>query len=210
MGKRSRSDCLWHLGLDVSLNSTGIALRGPDGHTRVWFFQQRVREAGLRWEGAGFSITCVPWSTDDPKMTKICTVARTLEGILKDLDPSETNVRIESYAFAATTSCLTQLAELGGVVRYTLAARGFVFEEVAPGSLKKEWCQNGRATKEDMYAQWIQRGHPDLAQVLGLKCGYEKPGEDIVDAVALTAPEPVREVKRKRPAAAQCRSASSP
>lgn len=143
------------------------------------------------------TITCVPWSIDDPKMTKICTVARTLEGILKDLDPAETGVRIESYAFAATTSCLTQLAELGGVVRYTLAARGFVFEEVAPGSLKKEWCGNGRATKEDMYAEWLKRGFPDLTQVLGLKAGYDKPGEDIVDATALTAPPPPHRPRRE-------------
>jgi Holliday junction resolvasome RuvABC endonuclease subunit len=174
------------VGLDISLNSTGIVLRKPeDSRLYIWFFQQRRREYGFRYSSDSIEIVCVPFDTDADKFDKITVVAQTLESVLDQLKPSETRVFIESYAFAATTSCLTQLAEIGGVLRWTLRRRKFTFEDVSPLTLKKHFTGSGRASKEDMYKEWIRRGYSDLTKILSLKRPTDKPAEDIIDAAAL-------------------------
>ncbi len=58
---------------------------------------------------------------------------------------------IEGYAFAVKTSSLTQLSELGGIVRQMVYSKtGLDAIEIPPGSLKKFICGKGNAHKEDM------------------------------------------------------------
>lgn len=66
-----------------------------------------------------------------------------------------------------------ELGELGGVIRLALHQAGVPLLVVAPASLKKFGCGNGKAQKDEVrlgvYKQW----------------GFEHPSNDVVDAMVL-------------------------
>jgi Holliday junction resolvasome RuvABC endonuclease subunit len=187
------------LGIDISLNSTGIALqRAGEPRATTWFFQQRSRETSFSYESEKLKIVCVPFDKNADQYLKMTAVAKTLKSILDTLDPAKTQVHIESYAYSATTSCLTQLAEIGGILRWIVYGAGFKHIDVSPSSLKKSFTGSGRATKDEMYESWLTRGLPDLATILKLKNRTDKPAEDIVDAYALTVHEEPPSPKRRK------------
>lgn len=181
------------LGLDISLNSPGIAVRDiSNNRVFLFFFTQRKREAGFTYS-TDFSenpnpfhvtIEGIEFDKDDEKERKIDVIRRALEDVIAKFKP--TRAVIEDYAYSASTSCITQLAEIGGVVRNVLYRNNTPFTTVAVSSLKKGFAGHGAATKEKMYEAYIARGFPDLIGILRVKKPTDKPVEDLVDALALT------------------------
>ena len=89
---------------------------------------------------------------------------------LKKLKPEL--IVIEDYAFMGNGK-ITELAELGGVVKTSLFSLGYKFVTVAPSQVKKFACGKGNAKKDqvrlEVYKRW----------------GFEAPTNDEVDAYAL-------------------------
>lgn len=171
------------LGLDLSLNSPGFAIRdGADLH--LWFFAQRKRERGLKWQSLDgrVRIVSLDFDTKWQKDAKIERIRSSLAEIL-DLFPVE-RAFVEDYAFNAATSSLTALAEVRGVVCNLLHQRRVEYTSVAPSSLKKGFAGRGGATKDDMLVAFVARGYPDIRAPLRIAT-TDNPVEDLVDAAAL-------------------------
>jgi len=105
----------------------------------------------------------------------------------------DTVVGIEHYSFMSkNTNATSILIELGSLLRGLLLTRGHKILEIPPTTVKNMFSDSGRASKDDMYAAYLEFFHlPSLYSLLGLKDNYTSvphPIEDIVDsmAVALT------------------------
>lgn len=121
------------LGLDLSLKATGIAL--PDGSTRAIHPGARRIKGYARHELIRRAVlTAVASSSPDL-------------------------VVIEDYApHSPGINSTIALAELGGVIRTELTIRGYVWETVAPNTLKAWATGKGNASKDEMIDEALKRG----------------------------------------------------
>lgn len=109
------------LGLDVSLNRTGVAV----------IQNGRCEETGL----------IIPVLRDGKKKRPLRGLERQkfiitrIEEILKLYRFD--SVAIENYSFASKGSAVHQLAEIGGVIRYFLYTRNIHYQTFSPQTLKK-------------------------------------------------------------------------
>lgn len=85
---------------------------------------------------------------------------------------AETFIMIEDYFVGSNKQTIIKLAELQTLIRYKLKQAGYNYFTIPPKTLKKEFCCNGNATKEEMIAQ---------AKVL---C-FDTSSDNIADAFAL-------------------------
>jgi Holliday junction resolvasome RuvABC endonuclease subunit len=66
-------------------------------------------------------------------------------------------VVLEGYSYGSQGKSVYQIAELGGIVRYSLYATGMPVVEVAPSTLKKFATGKGNSPKDAMIAAAIRR-----------------------------------------------------
>ena len=66
-------------------------------------------------------------------------------------------VVIEGYSFGSQGRAVYQIAELGGVIRYSLWMRKIPYVEVSPSTLKKWATGKGNCGKDEMIASAIRR-----------------------------------------------------
>jgi len=193
------------VGLDMSLNSTGMAI--VDGKNIVLLFNpQNQKQCRIYWqrELQGFHFTIRPFQTKPhtkalkPKLSKqekkqiqIQKISSIINNILRELQQyyhSNTRIYIEDYAYGMTnSSSMSVLHELGGALKYMLAKKNIPYEAISPSSAKKRFAGTGRASKLDMYTA-LQNLFPiPLWQIFGKSPGPKLPNpiQDIVDAFAL-------------------------
>lgn len=120
------------LGLDLSLVSTGYALLEPgDSKRKVG----RITPGTLRG---------------------VQRLDRIVREVGKLLAERPSIVVLENYAFGRANQA-HQLGELGGVVRYLLYSKRFVWTVVPPAVLKGYACGKGNASKDDVFGDAIRR-----------------------------------------------------
>lgn len=126
------------------------------------------------------SLTSTGWA-DGADCGRICPPAK-LDGVkrlrwirdqVRELTRGADLVVLEGYGFGARGNVVHGLAELGGVVRLTLADAGIPFVVVPPASLKKFATGKGNAKKEDVLGAAIR------------KLNYERNSFDEADALFL-------------------------
>lgn len=181
--------------MDLSLRCPSVAIVDRrTGKTTVLWWTQRKRENALkeRYRVSGK----VSWirfeelkETDKTGcMGRALHIRRDIASVLSSMDPLQTRVQIEGYAFGSSDSGhASRLAELGGVVKSYLFEKGFAYTEVPPTSVKKFWSGSGRADKTDMIEAARTKGYPidELQRDMILKKVDDHPLEDIVDAIAI-------------------------
>lgn len=98
-----------------------------------------------------------------------------------------TKVIIEGYSYNAKSSSCAQLHELGGIIKYRLYQKQIEFVEISPTRIKKLFTGYGKASKLEMFNEFINKGFPDLkSEFEMLKCkDVPNPVQDIVDATAI-------------------------
>lgn len=123
------------IGLDVSLNSTGIALL-EDGKFKI---------AGTIKPGVavGAARLVRMWDQIDEWWTA--------NGIDVDL------FAIEGYSYASRTSQAHSTGELGGVIRYELQRRGEPYIVIPPATWRKEVLGRGNLAKSEVRIEVFKR-----------------------------------------------------
>lgn len=114
------------IGLDLSLNSTGVCVMTPD---------------------SVYTETITP----DKNQALDNRVNDILRAILMHVD-KESITMIEDYAYASFpgSSSVTKLAEINGVVKHDLWSKFIPYFTIAPTTIKKFLTGSGKAKKEDM------------------------------------------------------------
>jgi Holliday junction resolvasome RuvABC endonuclease subunit len=186
-----------YVGIDLSLSSPGLSIYVFNTkQTYAYFYPTRKKDVDrslildCSWnEGTGFHLC--PFKEVE-KSDLLDRYHRITTDIMDKINQhsscaSNTNIRMEGYAFDARSSSSSKLHELGGILKYKLHVSGYVFEEIAPTRLKKWFTNTGRATKEDMNKHFISIGFPNLLGIFEMnKCkGVPNPVQDIIDACAL-------------------------
>lgn len=122
------------LGLDLSLNGSGIVLLSPNNeilHHEVVILNTNKRN---KLKGMDRILYIIE------RINKLVTEYRDL------------HVIIEGYSFGSKGRSVVSLGELGGAVRLFLFQNNIPFLEVPPTTLKKVVTGRGDAKKEDMLA----------------------------------------------------------
>jgi Holliday junction resolvasome RuvABC endonuclease subunit len=128
------------LGIDLSLNGTGLCVLGGDG---VIKHSERITlNTNKANKIKGFK--------------RVQFVKRSIFKIIKDY--KITHIAIEGYSFGSKGRSIIDLGEMGGVIRNSVMEEypHIIMIEVPPKSLKKIYAGNGNADK-DMMAAEIQK-----------------------------------------------------
>jgi hypothetical protein len=136
--RRERRPAPWVLGVDASLTRTALVLIPPDWVPGDWA-ALKVREIsilGMPREECLDDLECEEYRVD--RLTQIA--ARACDFVREHCCNRALRGYIESYAFSASSSSVTKLAELGGVLRvtfYTDVDLQLVLEPVTASSARK-------------------------------------------------------------------------
>jgi len=196
------------IGLDMSLNSTGMAI--IEGKNIFLIFKpQTQQQRHINWQSniQGYHVTIRPFSftktvpvlkpgttssNREKKRIQSQKAAGVIDAVLQeiqDITQDPVTVYIEDYAYGMTnSSSQSVLHELGGGLKYMLVKKNIVFETISPSSAKKRFAGSGRATKLDMYAALQDQLPIPLWTIFKKKKHRAKipnPIQDIVDAFAL-------------------------
>lgn len=188
-------------GIDMSLRSPGFCLRDDQGTVYLTGFHARKRDLPqvYSWAGTTWYVALRPVLPEDRWAAIRCIVEAMEEmiGVLQRQGHPQPQIHIEGYAFAAQSSSVTSLAELGGVIRYMLRQHGLSYTEWAPQSVKLQFTDYGHAKKEDMVARWAH--HVPAGKVpVNLDLTGTAPLYDLVDAYALSRMSPAYQPPKKK------------
>ena len=174
------------LGLDLSLNSPGVAIRDPEGQIHYYFAAQRDTDTGVTHP----QFTC--WGRmPTTRYAKCRWIRERLLTVIRHHDVR--HVIMEGHAFGTRASkAKLILMELGGIIRCALDHARVRVTEFSPRTVKKNFTGNGTASKMDMLLNFERQTGLDLC-ALFVKYPNDKqdipcPLQDIVDAHALLAP----------------------
>ena len=140
------------LGIDLSLNATGLAMLSLDDTEPPDFSNLKMRKYQRKSVGPPFPSTyqgCVISSSAEAG-----TLQRWESVLLPILAFAEhaSAVFIEGYAFSRNMSFTRATTEFGGIVRYHLRKMDLVPIEISPSALKKFVTGNGAADKNQILA----------------------------------------------------------
>ena len=134
-----------------------------DGLTMKLLEEKGLGQMNKRLIGLDLSLTStgISWTSGDTILTdKICPempneemprylfILNKIKEKVEEIKPDA--IIIEGYSFGSRGRCLTQLAELRGVLKYFFYINNIKWLEIAPKSLKKFTTGNGNADKEAM------------------------------------------------------------
>lgn len=150
------------LGIDLSLNGTGLAILSDD----ELFHEPHISKQFPRSEYANVSVEPMEWYFGY-LLSPMPTLNLQRWDVILDaiLACAETchQVVIEGYSFASNMAYARAGAELGGIVRYHLAKRhNQIPLEVPPSTLKKFLTGKGGADKNQVLKEIYKRYHVDL------------------------------------------------
>lgn len=190
----------YFIGLDLSLQSPGMAVYDAETkRTSLWFVPNRKREMGLNASSPSSLVrlhSFAPYTDVETKTdaARCIGIARRILHACKSLPVAQCVVGIENYAFSKaltnSTNNLTRLAELCGVVKCALFARGFRIACLSPSQIKLLFCGSGKATKFTMWLAF-QPMWPTLWSILRFdkqpteSSTIPNPLTDVVDAFAI-------------------------
>lgn len=137
-----------YIGIDLSLNSTGISIYCPNSKSVHCYFyphrqkdRNRVVTVRCVWgDGVLFHIT--PFQgfriNTQPLMERYHTIVGDLLRVVREHAPSadQARVYIEGYAFDAVSSSSSKLHELGGILKYRLYRNKYAYREIPPPDRK--------------------------------------------------------------------------
>jgi Holliday junction resolvasome RuvABC endonuclease subunit len=169
------------IGIDYSIASPGICVIA-NNNIHLHFLTSKSKWVGkLSQELTGHYYP--EWTTDQERFDKLSNI--TINIISPFLDAAK-EVRIEGYAFSATSSRLFQLAENTGLLKYKLWQQGIEMKLITPGANKKAACGKGNAKKDMMLAAFYEKTGILLYDILGVKeTNYGSPLSDIADSYFL-------------------------
>lgn len=179
--------------MDLSLTSPAITVRvagvSTDHFTTHWWTQRKREEATPVLSDVSPHQRFVRHPLlvakgDSTAMVRIGKIRDALIEILHGLHPTTTKVHIEGYSYSSGGANSHHLSELGGVIRMTLADRGFTWREIPPRSVKKSFTNKGNASKAEMVGFYLQKGYKLPA--IEVKRPEDHPNEDIVDSIAIS------------------------
>jgi Holliday junction resolvasome RuvABC endonuclease subunit len=185
------------VGLDMSLRSTGIAVYNTTTkNIFTYFYPGRIKDELMdikvkcKWKETEFNVCALP--VCDNQQTMMHRYNRITGDIIEIIkkhggNSDNTAVYMEGYSYDSVSSRLSNIHELGGIMKYRLYVEGIHVHEVPPSRIKKKFADTGRAKKTDMFNSFISKGFPDLLGIFAMqnRHGIPNPVQDIVDACAL-------------------------
>lgn len=169
------------VGLDLSLNGTGICVSGGTVSKSGDYVGRSKSEGILHLDGYIFrEVVHKGASSRFQKWTRICeaVIAYTFEA---------DEIYIEDYAYGTRGSATTVLAEVGGIVRYHLARAGLHYRVVGPQTLKKFVTGKGNVKKDIVLKEIYRRWGMNLnSNNLGDAFGLAKLGEALAGIEKIT------------------------
>ena len=121
------------LGIDQSLQRTGLVVLGIDGELR---HRQPVATGSLR--GA----------------PRLAAIRDTVRAVIREHKPS--HAALEGYSYGSTGKVF-QLGEVGGILQLLLLDEGIPFTIIAPAQLKKYVANNHQADKATMLRKTAEK-----------------------------------------------------
>ena len=190
------------IGLDISLNHSGLVVLGKDTTVVDWFYLtvERTRFLSTKEQKVhGFLLEKYNPNIHKSKevydeIRKNAHIDFLREVLLNKLglvtmkQRENTYIAIEQYAWAGISGSKYQIGELGGCIKHKLFEMGFKMRYVAPTSLKV-WVGKGNYKKRDIVEQAVKLGFTvplDVRLILEKKNGdYDGVGTDLADAFFL-------------------------
>lgn len=156
------------IGVDLSLRGTGLVvlLDGELHEAGSWTDKKGLQAKHKRF----LSWFKMSKNTEPDRWHRIDLIASWVVGKVIEagkLSNGNAHVALEGYAFSKRTTGLSDIHELGGVLKGWLWSRGVPFRTYDPMSVKLAWTGNGHAEKDAMVAAALRR-FPAL-EALGLK-----------------------------------------
>lgn len=157
------------LGLDLSITGTGLAMYAPlkwqdrpaaDANLISWTWKDSFGQIDGR---------CIQTPADWPQPARWLHIYRNIQKFSRHAD----QVVLEGYSFGSHASHARALAELGGIVRFSLFMNETPYIEVAPSQLKKFVAGAATAKKDLMLKSLLKRW------------GFDIDNDNIGDAVGL-------------------------
>jgi Holliday junction resolvasome RuvABC endonuclease subunit len=192
-----------YAGIDLSLRSPAMVVyyypgqdEGSEAHIIAFC---RTKTQDKKVANNTFKVTCNTSLhmhsrlVDLPQqqaINEICTITRTqLSNLARKYQCIVRHIFMENYAFGkfrgdGNSRSTSVLAEVAGVIKNMCYEHNWPVTLIPPPTVKKIFCGQGRATKEDMYKAYIQHGYPDCCPYILCKPS-NGPHEDIVDAIAV-------------------------
>jgi Holliday junction resolvasome RuvABC endonuclease subunit len=132
----------------------------------------------------------MPAPTSDEKAARYDELTNAVMERVLEFSPRGCLVLIEAHVFhVAQSSSITQLAEIGGVIRNKLYAAGYDVREISPTAIKKWFSGSGAADKQRMWNAFLRHApHLKLAEWLpaSFNNGHiPSPHQDLVDSFAI-------------------------
>lgn len=135
------------LGLDLSINSPGFTINAGND-----FFFYNIQTT-KKWVFSNDSWDIISFPSDWCSLNqykRIIVIRDFVSMIIERHNVAK--IHFEGYAFGASSSAVTGLAELGGVIRTMVFERGLDMDIIPPSSVKKFATGKGNAKKEQMVA----------------------------------------------------------
>lgn len=171
------------LGIDLSLNSTGLCLGPVDGVPTLPALIDASRATTLKNDYL-FMLVNFPKPTKKNPGPSREEKWHTIKCCVLYLAQKANVVVMEEYAFGAQGRSKSILCEIGGIVRYALYSHGHKYQLVTPTTLKKFATGAANVSKsmipKEVYKRWkIDLDSDDLADALVLtKIGQAIAGEN--------------------------------
>jgi Holliday junction resolvasome RuvABC endonuclease subunit len=189
------------IGLDVSLQSTGLAIKEGDAF-HVYFFAQRKRELGKHICGPTLSIQaigdCTTRTVGSSLTEDILRYAKVVDAVTRQIQKhihskeDELVILIEDYVYGMKSGNNYKLIELGGLLKSALyhkfGSQITDFRTISVTTWKHRVVGKGNASKADVLRFVEHTLQVDLLaifQLLRSTKNVPTPVQDIVDALAI-------------------------
>ena len=179
------------IGIDPSINSTGICIRGENGYPLYFIITSKMTKKMKDFDHR--YVKFYPYNKIDTKdgdySTKennkffnimgICSNISYILGLFKHPD-NNIEVYMEGVSYGSVGSAaLVDLSFLNAAIRMTLHYMDIPFTIVSPTSLKKFACANGQADKNLMIDAW-KRMDKNISNITDIKI------DDLADSYFLS------------------------
>lgn len=174
------------VGLDLSINSTGVCIRDPKdpSKTRYYIIVPKLSKRMVAInQMKSCSISHITYDKiKDLDSHNIRCIANAIRDIIKDFKDEIEFVVIEDVAMAAKGRSIITLTLLNGYVRCMLDQLGVRYETVTPTQWKKRILGNGQADKELIIYHWAKFDQENCRHMMDMRAKCD----DVADAYFLS------------------------
>lgn len=184
-----------NIGLDLSINSTGICIWDTDKNNNTYYiitpkitkrlheiFKKNIGIHVIKYDKEDYTEKDYS-SKESIKFMNICKISKNILSIIKEYQ-NINNIYIEGISYGSrNSSSLIDLAFLNACVRKELFDNHYNFIIVSPSAVKKFACANGNAQKDIIIDAW-KKLDLQIKDIEGIKT------DDIADAFFLAHYEP--------------------